>query len=261
MARRRRAGKRTAPIAALAVLAAAVAVAVGFLAMRPEIDTESLCPVDGNYGRTAVLIDATDALTRSQAKAIREEVDDLLQRLEDHEWVGVFVLSEENVVAALPEFEKCNPGSDPNPLIENPMEVLRRFREEFRKPIDDALDRLLDTTEPSPTSPILEMIRAVSLESNFSMTKQRRLVIVSDMLHNVPQYSHYRDGFDFDGWRSGDYAQDVLEASLLGVEVEMLYLRRGDQRSGPLQTYRHVRFWEDYFRALGATLKVVKPIR
>ena len=189
------------------------------------------CPDDGNYPRTAVLIDATDSLSATQAKAVREEVEGLRRRLGRYEWVGVFVLSEDNLVLPVPEIQKCNPGSEPNPIYENPELVRRRFETEFRRPIDDAIARLVNATRPSSTSPILEMIRAVALDRNYVSTQPRRLIVVSDMLQNVSRYSHYRDRGDFPSWRNTEYAREFLQVSLLGVDVEILYLRRVDETS------------------------------
>lgn len=249
-----------APIAVLAVLVAVGAVIVVFVATRPQVDPESFCPIDGDYPQTAILIDATDALSDSQGKAVREEINDLRRNLADHEWVGVFVLNDDNLVLPEPEVAKCNPGSDPNPIYENPEQVMRRFERGFQQPLDDAIAQLVETTRPGATSPILEMIRAVALDPNYVMTRERRLIIVSDMLQNVPQYSHYRDGADFDAWRDTDYARESLQVSLLGVDVEILYLKRVDAKVRRLQTRSHIRFWEAYFDAVGATVRTLKPI-
>jgi len=262
MANRKRTNReRIAPIAVLAFLILVIGTIVVFMSTRPTVDPGTFCPHDGNYARTAVLIDATDSLSATQAKAIREEVEDLRRRLALYEWVGVFVLNDDNLLLPVPEIQKCNPGSEPNPIYENPEVVRRRFEEEFRKPIDDAIDRLVRTTRPSSTSPILEMIRAVALDRNYVSTRSRRLIVVSDMLQNVSRYSHYRDRAHFQSWRDTDYAREFLEVSLLGVDVEILYLRRVDDTSGRLQTRGHVNFWEDYFADVGASVTILKPIR
>ena len=252
--------ERIAPIAILAVLAGLTATILVWVNTRRSVDEASFCPTDGDYPRTAILIDATDSLSTSQGKAIREEIEHLRGRLADFEWVGVFVLNQDNLVLPVPEFRKCNPGSSPNPLYENPEHILNRYEHEFRKPIDDAVTRLVNTTKPSSTSPILEMIRAVALDRNYPITKPRRLIVVSDLLQNVPQYSHYRDGFDFQTWRKHSYAKKFLQLTLLDVEVEILYLKRVDDLSRSLQTRGHVSFWEDYFSAVGANVTILKPI-
>ena len=102
------------------------------------------------------------------------------------------------------------------------------------------------------------MIRAVALDRNFDSTKGRRLIVVSDLLQNVPDYSHYQAKPDLEQWRDKPYAREFLQLSLLDVDVDILYLKRID--AGSLQTRGHVAFWEDYFDAVGATVHTLKPI-
>ena len=260
MASRRRRSRPQAHIVALGV-ALFVAIAVLTMGLWPQrdYDERTLCPKDGDYPRTAVLIDATDALNASQMKTIREEVTALRDRLALHEWVGIFVLNEDNLVLPAPEVALCYPGdqSTANPLYENPRQIRRRFEREFRDPIEAAVQRLADL--PSrPTSPILEMIRTVALDRNFDSTKGRRLLVVSDLLQNVPEYSHYRAEPDFEQWRQTPYAREFLQLSLLDVQIDVLYLRRTETR--PRQTRGHVKFWEEYFHAVGAVVETLKPV-
>ncbi len=254
--RRRSKGHFIALAVALGLLAALAVVA---LWPRTPLDPQTLCPKDGDYPRTAVLIDATDSLGDSQVKTIREELDALRDRLAIHEWVGIFVLDEENLVLPVPAVALCYPGdeSSANPLYENPRMVQSRFEREFRAPIDAAVEQLANLP-PSPTSPILEMIRAVALDRNFDATVGRRLVIVSDLLQNVSSYSHYQSPADFERWRRTPYAREFLQLSMLGVKVDILYLKRVDLRTR--QTRGHVAFWEDYFDAVGATVETLTPV-
>ena len=250
-----------APFIALAAVLAAVAVLVAIaLWPRRALDAETQCPTDGLYPRTAVLIDATDALSANQVKTIREQLNALRRRLALHEWVGIFVLNDDNLVLPSPAVALCYPGdeSSANPLYENPRDIQRRFEREFRTPIDAAVARL-EGLPSSNKSPILEMIRAVALDRSFDSTVERRLVVVSDLLQNVPAYSHYQSPPDFARWRDTPYAQQFLELSLLSVRVDILYLKREAARAQ--QTRGHVAFWEDYFDAVGAVVETLTPVR
>ena len=260
MAQRRRQGRPKTPFIALgATVAVLVALATIALWPRGEYDPKTLCPQDGDYSRTAVLIDATDSLSATQVKTIHEEIGALRERLAPHEWVGIFVLDEDNLVLPSPEVALCYPGdeSTANLLYENPRQIRRRYERQFRAPIEAALERLA-SLPPKRTSPILEMIRAVALDRNFDSTKGRRLIVVSDLLQNVPDYSHYRTKPDFEQWRNTPYASEFLQLSLLDVNVDILYLKRTDARS--LQRRYHIAFWEDYFDAVGAVVRTLKPI-
>ena len=255
-------GGRRAPYIALGVVGALVAGSlIAALWPRPQYDPRNLCPLDGVYPRTAVLIDATDVLSDSQVKTITEEIDALRRRLAVHEWVGIFVLNECDLALPTPEVALCNPGDESaaNVLYENPRQMQRRFEREFQAPIEAAVRRLSQLPSSS-TSPLLEMIQAVAGDRNFDSTASRRLIIVSDMLQNVPAYSHYRDGADFATWRNTNYAREFLQLSLLGVEVDILYLKRIADGTREKQTRGHVAFWEDYFDAVGATVNTLKPI-
>ena len=246
---------------ALAVLAAAFAAAAALVLGQPDIGGD-FCRKDGDYPRTAVLVDATDTLSESQVKLVLEEIGSLRGRIEKGEWMGVYVLNEDNLTLPATEIALCNPGSreTANALYENPEQMERDFQRKFLHRVEDEIRRLA-SAPPQDTSPIFEMIHAVARDGNFDSTKKRRLIIVSDMLQNMPEFSHYRDGADFEQWRGTDYARNFRQMSLLDADVEILYLIRVGGKSEDLQTRGHVEFWEDYFRDIGASVKVLKPIR
>lgn len=254
---------RIAPLAILGVLILLAAVAATTLLSERSYDPRTLCPSDGDYGRTAILIDATDSLGASQVKVIVEEINDLIQHLGLYEWVGLFILNEDNVTLAKPEVERCNPGSarQANPLYENPILIRKRFEREFQEPMEKAVLQLVRRPTQA-TSPIFEMVYAISQDRHFDSTKKRRLVMVSDMLQNVPpKYSHYAGNMDFEAWEKTDYAREFLQLSLHDVEVHILYVQRLDNKHRTLQTRGHVRFWEDYFAGVGARVVRLRPVR
>ena len=256
--------KRRNAILALAAALAVVALIVVIIAPweRGQYNQANLCPRSGDYPRTAVLVDATDSLSESQVKAVVEEINALRDRIALHEWVGIFVLNEDNLTLPAPEIALCYPGdrSTANPLIRNPELIQRQYEKKFQRPMESAIEQLAQAP-PQSTSPIHEMIQAVALDRNFDSTKKRRLIVVSDMLQNTPpEYSHYRDGADFSAWRNSAHGRKFPEFSLLCVEVEILYLKRTDDSARAAQNRGHVRFWEDYFAELGASVKILKPI-
>jgi len=253
---------RIAPLAILGVLLVAASIAATMLLSGRSYDPQTLCPTDGDYARTAILIDGTDSLGTSQVKVIVEEVNDLIRKLDLYEWVGLFILNEDNVTLAKPEIALCNPGSaqQANPLTENPAYRENRFKREFKEPMEKAVLQLVHRPTQT-TSPIFEMIYAISQHKHFDSTKKRRLIMVSDMLQNVPQYSHYAGNMNFEDWKKMDYAQQFLQLSMHGVEVHILYVQRLDRKHRRLQTRRHVQFWEDYFAEVGARVMRLVPIR
>lgn len=222
-----------------------------------QYDEATFCRTDGQYARTIILIDATDSLSEAQIKTVTEEIIDLRGSLSPSEWVGVFVLDESDTVLPAAATALCNPGDKANPLYQNPEEIRRRYEQRFVMPMRQAVAALFNRP-PQKNSPILEMIRAVALVSEFNSSQPRRLIIVSDMLQNVAAYSHYRDGTDFLRWQKSDYAADFLRLSLTGVEVSVWYVKRPEVRH--LQTHGHANFWHQFFTAAGADLAVLRPL-
>ena len=254
----------------IAILVSLISVAIYFAApwKAGAYDAVTFCPHGGEYPRTAVLIDATDSLDESQIKTVIDNINSLRQPganrepLALYEWVGVFVLNEDNLILPEPTVALCYPGSEStaNPVYENPRRIQDKYEKGFRRPMEETARRLAQTPE-QPSSPIFEMIRAVALDRNFDASQKRRLIIASDMLQNVAEYSHYRDGADYAKWRGTPYARDFLQPSLLrGVTVEIWYLKRADNPARALQTRRHVDFWQQYFRDVGAEVAVLRPV-
>lgn len=246
-------------LASLVVLAAILVVAPW---RQNDYDPDSFCPYDGDYARTAILVDASDTLNDKQIKEILDNLADLRRTLKVYEWVGIFVLDEgSHDQLPKPVVGLCNPGSaaTANPLYQNPERIRQRYNERFARPVRAAVDGLAGL-RPQKTSPILEMIQAVALARQFDSTRPRRLIIVSDMLQNVKGYSHYRNSLDYVAWsEQSKYAKEFTDSTLLrGVTVEIIYVKREEAKR--VQTRRHVRFWEDYFAAVGANLVSVTPV-
>ena len=271
MARRRRRGgggsnaKTLLAAVILAVALGSLAGLAGFIwhlnVEKSRFDPETFCPHDGSDWHTAILIDASDPLSSTQVKRVLEMLGDLRRDLRLHEWVGLYVLDENDYALPQPEFALCSPGSEEqaNPLYENPERIRRTFEEEFQQPLVLAVEELGTEGQPEQsTSPILEMIRAVATDRSFRFSGTRRLVIVSDMLQNMPEYSHYRGTADFGQFSGLEYAKPFLGMSLLDVDVEIIYLKRA--QTARLQTRGHIRFWEEYFDSLDASLNRVEPV-
>ena len=225
-----------------------------------QYDADTFCRKDGDYPRTAILIDATDSLDESKIKAAGEKINKLLKsELATGEWVGMYVLDESNLALPSPRAALCNPGGKRqcNPLIENCQDAQLKFKRDFLSPMETAINGLADSP-PRPSSPILEMIRAVALARDFDSSQKRKLIIVSDMLQNTRQYSHHRGRADFAEWKKSDAAREFSSLSLSGVDVRILYVKR--PQYAQLQTRGHVLFWEEYFAAVGAKISGLESL-
>src|SRR2546426_6186918 len=241
--RGRRARRQTiiASLLLLAVLGAAGGIGLWKFS-RPAGPSAILCPHDGPKAHVALLVDKTDPLSFTQGKAFASLLRTYSagRRVREGELLSVFVLGEDFRDTAEPLFEKCHPGdgSDKNPLTENPELWRKRYQEQFEKPILE-LERLLKTEKPAARSPIMEMVQLVGLNfQKHDVRGPKRLVIVSDMLHNTPTYSMYSDPIDLEWLRKRPVFQR-LRAKLPGVDVEILLLmNRPDVQNRGL-----IRFW------------------
>ncbi len=206
------------------------------------------------------MIDKTDPLTGSQEDTLRSKISKLRNKdLQLYEKLSIYVLDDRNYAFPEPRFAFCNPGGrkHANRIYQNPELMQNKFDEVFGTPLNKALaDIQLGDTRPS--SPIMEMIQTVGRLRDFrpTPTHRRRLIIFSDMLQNVPDYSHYRTKPDYRIFKENSYAQR-LRVDLGGVEVRIIYLLRNGARH--LQTNAHGVFWEQYLESLGAQLSEIAP--
>ncbi|RYH56192.1 MAG: hypothetical protein EON54_12260 [Alcaligenaceae bacterium] len=107
------------------------------------------------------------------------------------------------------------------------------------------------------TSPIFEMLQLVAVNGfrKHAIKGERRLIIMSDMLHNTPEFSMYRPLPDYSAFAASGYGQK-MQLDLPDVEVDLNYLINSPQ----FQTKRNLRFWEEYFNKAGARIVTVKPL-
>jgi hypothetical protein len=222
-------------------------------------DQDTLCPRKQPYAHSIILIDKTDLFSTSQQTVLVNIIGRVRDRMEEFEKLSIFVLDDRNYGSAVPVFALCNPGRGDNfnPLYQNPELARRIFDTKFGQPLKEVL-KVLTVGGKRPTSPIMEMIRAISVVEDFAPkgAKARRLILFSDMLHNTPSFSQYQNHERFSKFRTTDYARRAIP-NLSGVDVEIIYLLRDG--AGRHQTRGHAIFWEHYFNATGARLQDLVP--
>ena len=246
--------------AALLSFVLSVAGAAYYVTTRePPLDRITLCPRGGPAGHIVLLVDKTDPLNFTQKQAFLRLLEELVEKgIPPGQLVSVFVLGEDYRQAATPLVEICNPGrgEGKSGLTANLPRLTAQFRERFRQPLLKQTEVLISATA-SPTSPILEMVQLVAINGfrKHAVKGPRRLIIVSDMLHNTPRYSMYRESHDYHAFESSAYGRK-MHADLARVEVELHYVLH----SPGLQTRRQLKFWEDYFARSGARIVAVNPM-
>jgi hypothetical protein len=256
--RRRRRNYVVATVVGL-VAAAAFSGAAYFMASQPgELDAR-MCPAKGPVGHTVVLIDTTDPFTFTQRQAFSVLFKDLVrQQTPEGYLLSVFVLGERFEENAKAVVELCNPGSGAGKnQFTTTLEKLRRTYEEgFLQPLEAQAEKLA-RSEPAKFSPILEMLQLASINGfrKEAIKGEHRLVLVSDMLHNTPQFSMYKPVPEYAAFAASAYGQKT-QLRLDNVKVDLHYL----MNSPALQTRRNLQFWEEHFTKAGARIVAVRPL-
>ncbi|WP_146180735.1 hypothetical protein [Thalassorhabdomicrobium marinisediminis] len=215
-------------------------------------DAVTLCPVEGPTGAMVVLLDLTDPLTRSQANQLQTWLGDEIASSPRGTLLSVGVVSEDPSDWGA-RFAKCKPqtAEDGNPLIQNPSILGETYNDEFLLPLHETLEKMMQS-ETQNTSPIMESLQAlVSGTPNFTTTRLRRLVIVSDMLQNSSVLSFYRS----EGWEhfTETRAHERLAGNLDEVGVTLLRIPRTSANIGdPLKVDT---FWARYFDSQGTSAR------
>jgi hypothetical protein len=249
-----------AGVALLFVTAAAVTLVVySQLSRDPPLDKTTMCPAAGPLGHIVLLVDKTDPLTFTQRHALSVAMKEVVEtKVPTGHLLSIFVLGEKFEQSALPLIELCNPGSDvgKSKLSANLERLRRQYEERFVRPLEEAAKSLV-SEKPANSSPIFEMLQLVGVNGfrKHAVKGPKRLVLVSDMLHNTPQFSMYTGSVEFERFDSTDYAKRT-QADLREVSVELHYLMTTPR----LQTRRNLVFWERYFERSGARLSEVRRV-
>jgi hypothetical protein len=252
-------------VAATVILSLVIAVsgAAAYMELHqpPPLDSR-LCPASGPTGHIVLVVDKTDPLGYTQKQAFHDLMDRLVTRgVPPGYLLSVFALDEDFKANSTPLLEECNPGNESgkSEWTNNLAHLRKRFEEDFRTPML-RLEEQLESKRSETYSPVFEMLDMASINGfrKQNVNGPRHLIVVSDMLHNTPEYSmyrHTRDVFDFARFRESNYGRKVA-TDLNGVDVELDLLLT----TPALQTRRQLKFWEDFFTASGAKIASVRPL-
>lgn len=231
------------------------------LAAEPGLNKVTLCPADGPRGHIVLLVDKTDPLNFTQKQAFSITLRDIIEKRTPQGYLlSIFVLGEDFKANAEPLLELCNPGTgvDKSAMTANLKKLRQQYEHKFVEPMRKQSEALLSTA-PAKTSPILEMVQLVGINAfrKHDIKGERRLIMLSDMLHNTPQFSMFRSPADYDyaAFAATSYGKKT-QVDLGSTDVELLYLLHTPQ----LQTRRNLLFWEEYFKKSGARVVAVQPL-
>jgi hypothetical protein len=231
--------------------------------LRVVADAATLCPVDRAPPEiTVVLLDLSSTLSDVQRLDVKNELTRVRDALPRFGRVEVFAVDDRAPRVLEPVLALCNPGrgEDMNEIYQNPQLARQRWERDFARTVDETIASLLEAPE-SATSPIFEAIQAVALRTfdspELDGVAGRRLVLVSDLMQNVPGHLRMYDAIpEFDDFARTPYWLDV-KADLDGVDATILYL----QRPSSVRLWQpQVEFWSRYFEAQGASIERVLPL-
>ena len=220
------------------------------------------CPVDRKVGHTLILVDKTDPFTENQQMILRNLLKQFKQELDllqVHEKLSIYILDGSNYIQPKPAFTSCRPKSEEeaNIIIENPRILKENYDKRYAEPLEKAIATLLEGSR-ADVSPLLEMLREISILRDFQQDyPRRRLIIFSDMIHNTEQFSMYnaRTDLSYDDAKkkSASYFELTRPQFSGSLPVSLYILRREAYKSAPLWGVVK-QFWKTYFSDHGVSL-------
>ena len=215
----------------------------------------TLCPTQRPLAQvTVILLDLSDRLSEPQRLQIQNQLARLRDSVPRFGLIEVYTVDRLGRRVTEPVFHVCNPGTgaDLSRVYQNP-ELARKKWNGFAERLMADLDRQI-SLPATGTSPIFEAIQATALRTFGNPEYDgipKRLVIVSDLLQNVPgELNMYERVPSFRIFRKSAYFTRV-RADLRGVAVTIYYLSRPEVRS---QGKGHLAFWDAYLRHQGAAV-------
>jgi hypothetical protein len=225
------------------------------------VDNQSLCPTKRPpSGIDVLLLDVSDRFSEPQRLQLQNRLVRFRDSIPQFGLIEVYTVDRLSRRVTEPVAHLCNPGTGDNlnKVYQNP-ELARKKWQGFAARLDGEIDRQI-TLPPMKTSPIFEAIQATALRT-FGKPEYdglpKRLVIVSDLMQNVPgDLSMYQGVPEFGSFEKSPYYSRV-RSDLNGVAVLVYYLARPTVEH---QNKRHLEFWRDYFQSQGAELEGVEKI-
>jgi hypothetical protein len=230
-------------------LAALGALAVFYFSVtpKPKLDAASLCPVDGPYGITVVLVDTSDDLPEPTQREVLGQLEDQISELPDYHKLDIRVL---DIAGGRSRslFSKCNPGDGTglSEWTDNPRLARMRWLENFRQPAKVAVKNSLSSAK-AKNSPIMGAIQDIAIDQFSSAAAQKvekKLIVISDMLEFTPLYSQYPGAGDLSYQRfkrSSAYLK--FRTDLHDAHVKIEYVQ---QTQVAIDSVRHIEFWRDW---------------
>ena len=230
---------------------------------------KTFCPQsEEGLGITALVIDVSDKLTKSQTARLENELENIsnvsAERpsafLEKGEKMLVYFVKPEGQDFH-PVFDLCHPGDIANrtwdeKATEGEFFAQRKWQK-FKGEMMSDIAKEISNSSGADTSPIIETLQYVR-DKHFppsdlmDAATNYRIVLWSDMLQHSKETSHFQT--------LGD-SKAVLKRKPLnldGVDVWIFYLV--SEKYSDYQTGEHMTWWREIFSLSQARLKQIKPL-
>lgn len=244
-----------------------VGILVGSLILKAgsmRIDKSSGCPAGGYDSVTVVLVDLTDPVNPVQAAALRNALTDIRDSIPKYGRLEVYPLEPTTAHVIEPLFAACNPGNAKDiasPLYGNPELADRIWHKKFANRIDNVVNEIRKLPD-AQLSPLFEGIQSVAVTAFGAPlaehAKDKRLIVISDMLQNTRDLSMYGAVPAFSDFKATPYHARV-RPSLRDVNVDIYIIARDTRHN--VQKPPLYAFWVDYFDDAGGYLRNWKPLQ
>ena len=244
MARRREPSKNFWRLAIVGMVLSVFAL-FGFIAMTqaPPTEPSTACRQDRkDSAHTIVLIDQSDPFRRNDYSWVEELVDAEARSLPKFGRLTIMTPNVRQPFEPREAFSRCSPGAKANPLTQNPRMVEDNWRENFRDPLNSAVNRVL-ADKVASSSPLAEALYSIFDRADFQPSRpKRRVVIVSDMIQNSQTFNFYRTGAVYD-----QFAEKGKELMLGKVGKVNVVARIVPRDKYDLEMSDVKAFWDSYF--------------
>jgi hypothetical protein len=247
-----------------AIIVSIVIFAGAITLSKRATDRATACPTDHYDSISAILVDLTDQVRPSQAAALRNA---LLKTRNDVPQFGrleIYPLRSVAKTTLDTLFAGCSPGSGRDVsswLYGNPELADHLWQKQFADKVDKVLNDIQNLPQGS-NSPLLEGIQSVAVTAfgapTVKTTADKRLVIISDMIHYTTDLSMYQGAPAFDRFKTTQYYTKI-KPFLRGANVDIFLIVRDTRRN--VQQPPLLKFWVDFFAASDGYLRSWDPLQ
>ena len=245
-----------------------------------ELDNE-LCPFDGRLTKTSrvILFDFSDPLPTELNHYPSKLLDNMMMELQNADRFDRFSMYTLNPYGETPkdintfcvpvtlnqiprEIRKALWGKDPQQHSELPsryqrfanvFERLWENEQELKESMNESVNTLANQAKNAQSySRIIENIEEIAGSEIDRNSQKINVIVFSDMLQNSPQYSHYKDSWDFKEYLpKRTHALVNMERFSFEIYFVQSCIAQVTNRRRALQ-----KFWNDYFSSSNASVKI-----